>query len=807
MIEVRGRRLHIDGRPAIVMSGEVHYFRVARDGWPQRLDLVRESGCTAVASYIPWLFHELPDGSLDVVGSTRPERDVGAFIDLCAERGLSFIARPGPFVMAELKNEGIPYRIYREHPEIVPTGWDGRPVLTHQVDYLAPTFLAETRRWYRAILPVLAARLQPGGGNVIAMQLDNEIGMLGWVSNAPDLTDGALADFRRWCAERHPDLRARYPIEIDDDRAWRRAIESPDEAWAGAVRVDLAAFMRDRFGRYARSLAEMAAEEGVSGIPLLINIHGTEGGAGVSFPIGISELRETYAGIPGIVAGSDHYLGDINATTLTDLHFINACMAAVNDRDQPLTSLEFEAGTGDYGAGLERLADPSTVELKTRLCLAQGNRLINYYLLAGGINPQLDEKVGDGNDRLSFTGERHGVGAPIGPEGQRGLGFDAVLRACSVVAVNGPWLADQDEETDDLAMAFLPDAFATEYHHPTSAAMTEAVADLAAHRGMGRRRALWHALLLAGYRFGAVSLQDPGAELPTLVCLGSGAYLDEPVQRRLVEFLRGGGRLLQLGPLAGRDLEGRPCTVLGDALGLGAGVTIRDDGRTFPAVVAAAGGPAIPETRVGSLQELVPARHERAPSDRSPLVPLLTDVEGRVCALEAGVGPGRAILVAAEVPAMPDFFAALATRLGVAPGLRLTTDVPGVVALSTRSPGGDRMLHLLNPTGYRARVSVTLDGDALAAGWVVPERSGHMLPLGLRTEWGRIERATGEVQAIEGSAITFGPSLDPHEHRIELRTDREVRADSERAANVRRSGDRVVVTASERARPLHLELG
>ena len=188
-------------------------------------------------------------------------------------------------------------------------------------------------------------------------------------------------------------------------------------------------------------------------MPFLINIHGTEGGNGVPFAIGISQLVETYAGVPGMVAGSDHYLGDMTLGTTTDLYFINAFMAAVNDADQPLTSLEFEAGTGDYGGGAEMQYDPSTVDLKTRLCLAQGNRLINYYLFAGGINPPLDEPVGDGNDRISFTGERHGTAAPVGPEGQRGLrlrGHRAGGRTPS-----GPtsrWLADMDEEHDDVAL-------------------------------------------------------------------------------------------------------------------------------------------------------------------------------------------------------------------------------------------------------------------------------------------------------------------------------------------------------------------
>ena len=55
---------------------------------------------------------------------------------------------------------------------------------------------------------------------------------------------------------------------------------------------------------------------------------------------------------------------------------------------------------------------------------------------------------------------------------------------------------------------------------------------------------------------------------------------------------------------------------------------------------------------------------------------------------------------------MPAFFAAMAARLGVQPGLALETDVRGVVVTSTASPGGDRLLHVLNPTGNDARVTV-----------------------------------------------------------------------------------------------------
>ncbi|MGG5260144.1 beta-galactosidase [Phycicoccus avicenniae] len=748
MIELSRKQIRIDGEPRVVMAGEVHYFRVARDEWEQRLDLCVEAGLTAVASYIPWIFHELPDGSIDVEGRTRPERDVAAFVDLCAERGLMFVARPGPFVMAELKNEGIPHRVYREHPEVVPSGWDGAPTTSSTVDYLQPAFLEETARWYAAVMPLLAPRLQPNGGNVVAVQLDNEVGMLAWVTNTPDLTDHLVEHLGRWARERHGGS-GPYPVEPGAE-GWTQAVRSPEEAWAGALRRDLGEFMRVRFADYVGALRTMAEEHGVVDVPFLVNIHGTEGGSGQPFPIGISQLVSTYSGVPGMVSGSDHYMGEATLSTMSDLYVINAFMDAVHDEDQPLTSLEFEAGSGDYGAGAEMQYDPSTTDLKTRLCLAQGNRLVNYYLFAGGINPMLDEPVGDGNDRLSFTGERHGTAAPVGPEGQRGFAFDATRRTIEAVRANEPWLAVMDEEHDDVELGLVLDAYATEYHHPGSDLMTDAVTDLAAHRGAGQRRALVRSLLMAGYRFGAVHLEERSPRAGSVLVLGAGRYLARAVQERVLAHAEAGGGVLLLGPAPVLDLDGTPCTVLVDALGIEPGEVDRDTGHHYPSVVARGWAAPWPEMRVGWRQELTASRGDV----------VLTDVYGVVCGVDVPVGSGRVVLLAAELPSSRELFARAVERLGASPGVSTRTPWPGVLTTTTASADGQRALHVINLSGAAMPVEVTVDGQVLAGGPLqVPARSGHLLPLGLGIGGVRVVGGTGEVAGVEDGAIRFRPLL------------------------------------------------
>ncbi|WP_262286748.1 beta-galactosidase [Micromonospora sp. MA102] len=132
MPEVRlcDRRILVDGRPELLLAGEVHYFRLGRADWAHRLDRLLDCGGDTVATYVPWLWHELPDGSVDLTGRTCEQRDLAGFLDLAHQRGLRAVVRPGPFVMAELKNEGIPYRVYDEHPHLLSTTWDGAPIST-----------------------------------------------------------------------------------------------------------------------------------------------------------------------------------------------------------------------------------------------------------------------------------------------------------------------------------------------------------------------------------------------------------------------------------------------------------------------------------------------------------------------------------------------------------------------------------------------------------------------------------------------------------------------------------------------------
>ena len=762
MIEITNKRIVIDGQPRIVMAGEIHYYRVAKPDWADRIEKLKAAGCNTVASYIPWLMHERTDGSFDLDGRTDPIHDLGAFIDLCHEHGLWFLARPGPFIMAEMKNEGLPYRLCTEHPEIVPVTWDGKPVSSRTVDYLAPAFLAESRKWYEAVMPVLAARLQPTGGNVIAVQLDNEIGMISWVTNAPDLSENLIADLGRWLHSHDAgeEMAARYPFSWDDPEARVAGVRSPSESYAPALRHDLGHYMRDRFARYVAALRGYAEEFGVTSVPFVVNIHGTSEVGGATFPIGISQLYEAYTQGPGYLSGSDHYLGNLTLENFVDLHLIDAFMDAVHRPEQPLTSVEFEAGDGNYARDGGTRYDPSALDFKLRMSLAQGNRLINFYLFAGGINPKLEAPVGDGHDRVSFTGERHGTGAPVGAEGLLNPLYSSLVRSVRAAMAVEELLADSDEELDGIAIAFIPDHFMTESVYPGSTRTREIVRNLERSRFGGPGKVAARIALLLGLRYGAIDIQnrplDP-AQTPALI-VGSALYMDGEVQRRLVEFLRVGGNVLLVGEVPEADLEGRPCTILRHALRLTPIGRHEGTHAYFPALVSSGWAAPLEEMRTGFAQTF---------SSEIPDVLLRLVGTDEACGFDIAVGAGRAIVLTTNLDADPVFWRKVFARLGVEPALAHGAPANGISITSTRSPDGQRLLHLLNLDGFAKVIRPTEHGQPLFGGrdLRLGPKAGLMLPLGVRVGPGKVVWATTELSGSDADSVTFRVT-QPEEHIV-----------------------------------------
>ncbi len=131
------------------LSGEFHYFRTDKRYWDKILDRIKELHLTDISTYVPWNFHEKKPGEFDF--SLLIE-----FLKITKEKDIRVIIKPGPFIYAEWENAGLPEDLLPYHK-------------------LHPHFLKRTFEYLKALFGEIGEYFESKGGNIIAIQLDNDI--------------------------------------------------------------------------------------------------------------------------------------------------------------------------------------------------------------------------------------------------------------------------------------------------------------------------------------------------------------------------------------------------------------------------------------------------------------------------------------------------------------------------------------------------------------------------------------------------------------------------------------------------------
>jgi beta-galactosidase GanA len=152
-----GYSLMIDGKRTYVWSGEFHYYRLpSPDLWRDALQKMKAAGFNAASIYFDWAYHSPKPGVYDFTGV----RNVDQLLDIANEVGIYVIARPGPYINAEVDGGGFP-------------AWLGTmPGRDRSND---PTYLAAADQWMSRINTILARhQLTNGTGTVILDQIENE---------------------------------------------------------------------------------------------------------------------------------------------------------------------------------------------------------------------------------------------------------------------------------------------------------------------------------------------------------------------------------------------------------------------------------------------------------------------------------------------------------------------------------------------------------------------------------------------------------------------------------------------------------
>ncbi|HAU39042.1 MAG TPA: hypothetical protein DCX07_15185 [Phycisphaerales bacterium] len=165
-----GRSFLIDGERIWLASGSIHYFRVPAALWRDRLVKARNAGLNCISTYVAWNYHEMREGQWDFSGN----RDIAAFVRMAGELGLYVILRPGPYICAEWDFGGLPAWLTTK------TG------IAYRTSNAA--FMHYFDKYFRQVLPRLADLQVTRGGNIVAIQNENEYRMTTMPDRANYLT-------------------------------------------------------------------------------------------------------------------------------------------------------------------------------------------------------------------------------------------------------------------------------------------------------------------------------------------------------------------------------------------------------------------------------------------------------------------------------------------------------------------------------------------------------------------------------------------------------------------------------------------
>ncbi|KAA8894151.1 glycoside hydrolase family 35 protein [Sphaerosporella brunnea] len=148
--------LLIHGKRVMIWSGEFHPWRLPVTGlWLDVFEKIKALGFNAVSFYVHWGLVEHKRGTFDFDGY----RSYKPFFDAAKKAGIYLIARPGPYINAEVTGGGFP-------------GWGTRVNVAWRTGN--ETYLEAIKDFVYKIGEIIAPEQITNGGPVILLQPENE---------------------------------------------------------------------------------------------------------------------------------------------------------------------------------------------------------------------------------------------------------------------------------------------------------------------------------------------------------------------------------------------------------------------------------------------------------------------------------------------------------------------------------------------------------------------------------------------------------------------------------------------------------
>lgn len=203
-----GQSFMLNGRRIWLVSGSLHYARIVRDQWADRIHAARLAGLNTVEAPVFWARHEGRPGHFDFKG----DNDLRHFVKLIGQAGMYCILRPGPYVGAEWDLGGLPAWLL------------GMPNIKVRTN--SGPFLEACSRYLSAVADQvrdLQITSSGAGGPIILVQNENA-----WTCGHDDLGRAYLGELNRYLRE----AGVTVPI-IDANNLWQ-GVEGEIDCWSGS---------------------------------------------------------------------------------------------------------------------------------------------------------------------------------------------------------------------------------------------------------------------------------------------------------------------------------------------------------------------------------------------------------------------------------------------------------------------------------------------------------------------------------------------------------------------------------------------
>lgn len=151
----------LDGKPYLIKAAELHYPRIPKEYWENRILMCKALGMNTICLYSFWNAHEPTKDTFDFEGNN----DIRRFIELCQQNDMNVILRPGPYVCAEWEMGGLPWWLLKD-----------KDIELRSTD---PRFLDRVKIFEEKLAEQISDLTVDKGGPIIMIQVENEYGAYG----------------------------------------------------------------------------------------------------------------------------------------------------------------------------------------------------------------------------------------------------------------------------------------------------------------------------------------------------------------------------------------------------------------------------------------------------------------------------------------------------------------------------------------------------------------------------------------------------------------------------------------------------